>query len=59
MVYLYGAGTYGTLTQKILEKQGVFITAFIDRRLAGQMINNIPVISIEQLTVKNDDVIYI
>ncbi len=58
-VYIYGAGTYGRLTKKILDSQNVSILSFVDRKLAGTSVDGVGVISPEELPEANDRIIYI
>lgn len=58
-VLIYGAGVYGTLAKKILEKQGVHIIAFVDRKLKGKEIEGVYVISPDIVAEYNEHDFYI
>ncbi len=56
---IYGAGTYGTLTLKLLKKRGTLVSCFADRKRSGRMLEGMEVITPEEIPEGFEGEVYI
>lgn len=58
-IVIYGAGVYGTLAKKILYGVNIKIECFIDKKLAGQVVEGIKVVAPSEIDKYKECIIYI